>query len=171
MSTTEFYTMVMKEKNLLKNFALKLTMDPEDAKDLIQNTLLKAIKYKDKFVASTNLKAWLCVIMKNTFINNYRRNVRKNEIIGESYDLAKGEIQSTIYSNTTDSQINYKEIMGVIDTLKEEYKLPFMRLVDGYKYQEISDELKIPVGTVKSRIFIARKELMMKLKNEYSFIR
>ena len=170
MSGAEFYTLVMKEKSLLKSFALKLTMDPEDAKDLMQDTLLKAIKYKDKFVSSTNLKGWLCVILKNTFINSYRRNVRKNDLIGRAFDLAKDEIQSTIYLNTTESQINYKDLMQVINSLKDEFKIPFIRFVDGYKYKEISEELEIPIGTVKSRIFIARKEIMGKLKHEYSFV-
>lgn len=171
MSTTEFYTLVMQEQRLLKNFALKLTMDPDDAKDLIQDTILKAIKYKDKFISSTNLKGWLCVIMKNTFINSYRRTVRKNTLISKSFDLVKDEVQTSIYANTTDSQINYKELMRVIHLLKDEFKLPFLRYVDGYKYKEISEELEIPIGTVKSRIFIARKELMAKLKNEYSLSR
>jgi RNA polymerase sigma factor (sigma-70 family) len=171
MSTTEFYTLVMQEQRLLKNFAFKLTMDPDDAKDLIQDTILKAIKYKDKFISSTNLKGWLCVIMKNTFINSYRRTVRKNTLISKSFDLANDEVQTSIYANTTDSQINYKELMRVIHLLKDEFKLPFLRYVDGYKYKEISEELEIPIGTVKSRIFIARKELMAKLKNEYSLSR
>jgi RNA polymerase sigma-70 factor (ECF subfamily) len=171
MSTTEFYTQVMNEQRLLKNFALKLTMDPDDAKDLIQDTILKAIKYKDKFINSTNFKGWLCVIMKNTFINTYRRSVRKNALLNNSFDLATSEIQSNIYSNTTDAQINHKELLRVIDLLKDEFKLPFMRYVDGYKYKEISEELDIPIGTVKSRIFIARKELIARLKNEYSLTR
>ncbi|WP_018342777.1 RNA polymerase sigma factor [Cytophaga aurantiaca] len=106
MSTTEFYTLVMNEQHLLKNFALKLTADQDDAKDLIQDTILKAIKYKDKFISSTNLKGWLCVIMKNTFINTYRRSVRKNTLVNNSFDLLKDEIQTTIHSNTTDAQIN-----------------------------------------------------------------
>lgn len=171
MSTTEFYTLVMKEQRLMKNFAMKLTMDPDDAKDLIQDTILKAIKYKDKFMNSTNLKGWLCVIMKNTFINSYRRSVRKNALLNNSFDFAKSEIQTSIYSNTTDTQINYKELLRIIDLLKDEFKLPFLRYVDGYKYKEISEELDIPIGTVKSRIFIARKELIARLKNEYSLTR
>ena len=171
MSTTEFYTLVMNEQRLLKNFALKLTMDQDDAKDLIQDTILKAIKYKDKFIGSTNLKGWLCVIMKNTFINTYRRTVRKNTLLNNSFDLSKDEIQTSIHSNTTDAQINYKELLRVIDLLKDEFKLPFMRYVDGYKYKEISEELDIPIGTVKSRIYIARKELIARLKNEYSLTR
>jgi len=171
MSTSEFYTLVMNEQRLLKNVALKLTMDQDDAKDLIQDTILKAIKYKDKFINSTNLKGWLCVIMKNTFINTYRRTVRKKSLINNSFDLSKEEIQTSIHSNTTDAQINYKELLRVIDLLKDEFKLPFMRYVDGYKYKEISEELDIPIGTVKSRIFIARKELIARLKNEYSLTR
>jgi len=168
MSTTEFYTLVIKEQGLLKKLAFKLTMDQDDAKDLIQDTLLKAIKYKDRFVSSTNLKGWLCVIMKNTFINSYRRSVRKNSLVSKTYDLGKDEIQTSIFSNSTDSQVNYKELMRVVDSLKDELKTPFIRYVAGYKYQEISDELMIPLGTVKSRIFIARKELMELLKNDYS---
>jgi len=171
MSTTEFYTLIIKEQGLLKSLAFKLTMDQDEAKDLIQDTLLKAIKYKDKFVSSTNLKGWLCVIMKNTFINSYRRSVRKNALVSKTYDLVKDEIQTSIFSNSTDSQVNYKELMSVVDSLNDELKAPFIRYIAGYKYKEISDELMIPLGTVKSRIFIARKELMELLKNDYSLIR
>jgi RNA polymerase sigma factor (sigma-70 family) len=171
MSTIEFYTLLMKEQRLLNSVAMKLTMDQDDAKDLIQDTILKAIKYKDSFIRTTNLKAWLCVIMKNTFINAYRRAVRKNRLIGKSFDFAKDSLQTNIYSNTTDTHINYKELLRVIDLLKDEFKLPFMLFVDGYKYKEISDELDLPLGTVKSRIFIARKELIEKLKNEYNLSR
>ena len=110
-------------------------------------------------------------VQKNTFINTYRRSVRKNALLNNSFDLATGEIQANIYSNTTDAQINHKELLRVIDLLKDEFKLPFMRYVDGYKYKEISEELDIPIGTVKSRIFIARKELIARLKNEYSLTR
>ncbi|MBC7451473.1 MAG: sigma-70 family RNA polymerase sigma factor [Cytophagales bacterium] len=169
MGGPEFVSLVMKEKSLLKSFALKLTMDPEEAKDLMQDTLLKAIRYKDKFINSTNLKGWLCVIMKNTFINSYRRSVRRTDLSGRAYDMAKDEIQSSVFHNSTDAQIDYKDIMKVINSLKDEFKIPFIRFVDGYKYKEISDELEIPIGTVKSRIFIARKEIMGKLKTEYSF--
>lgn len=170
MSTAEFYTLIMKERSLLKSFALKLTMDQEEAKDLLQDTLLKAIKYKDKFISSTNLKGWLCVIMKNTFINQYRRNVRKTDLVNKSAVQMKESVRSTIFYNTSDGQINLKDIMAVINELKDEFRIPFIRFVDGYKYKEISDELEIPIGTVKSRIFIARKEIMKKLKEDYSYL-
>lgn len=169
MSTAEFYTLILKERSVLKNFALKLTMDQDDAKDLLQETFLKAIKYKDKFFPSTNLKAWLYVIMKNTFINQYRRDVRKNEL-NKSVSLnLKDNVQSTIFTNTSDAMMNHHEILKVMNELKDELRIPFVRFVDGYKYKEISDELNVPIGTVKSRIFLARKEMMLKLKNDYGY--
>jgi RNA polymerase sigma-70 factor (ECF subfamily) len=167
MSTAEFYTLILKERSVLKNFALKLTMDQDEAKDLIQDTLLKAIKYKDKFFPSTNIKAWLYVIMKNTFINQYRRQTRKNDLVRNSSYHIKENIRASLHTNTSDSFVNNKDIQKVIDELKDELKIPFLRFVEGFKYKEISEELNLPIGTVKSRIFLARKEMVQKLKHDY----
>lgn len=165
MTADQFYDAISKERRLLKNYAMKLTADQDDAQDLIQDTLIKAIRYKDKFVDATNLKGWLCVIMRNTFINNYRRNQRKMEMMNHSTTVLKDQMRSNVQNaNAIEEGINTKEIWKVIQTLKEDFKIPFIRFVEGFKYKEISDEMGIPIGTVKSRIFIARKEIIRKLE-------
>ncbi len=164
MSTIDFQNMILRERSLLKNFALKLTANQEDAKDLLQDTFLKALKYKDKFAESTNLKAWLCVIMKNTFINNYRRKSKANQFMVVVDDILTVRAATSYRANNVESELSAKEITQVVDKLKDEYKIPFTRYQEGFKYQEISDELNIPIGTVKSRIFLARQEVMKGLK-------
>lgn len=165
MTAIEFNKQLLSYHNPLKYFALKLTADNEDAEDLLQETYLKALKYKDKFQEQTNLKAWLYTIMKNTFINNYRRAVRKRTIIDTTSDdffLNSTKKQSPI---SPESEYNFKEITQTIDQLNDECKIPFKMHNEGYKYKEIADELKMPIGTVKSRIFLARKKLSSALKD------
>jgi len=163
MTSFEFNQQILSYENLLKYFALKLTADQEDAEDLLQETYLKALRYKDKFRERTNLKAWLYTIMKNTFINNYRRAVRSKTFVDgteENYFINSGTKESPI---TPDSDINQKQITSVIDNLDKDSKVPFMMHFNGYKYKEIAEDLALPIGTVKSRIFLARKKLMASL--------
>lgn len=165
MTAIEFNTALVAQQQGLKNFALSLTSDREEAQDLLQDTFMKALLYKDKFVQSTNLKAWLYMIMKNTFINAYRRSVKTREIMSRSKDVSSLGISKNNQKNTAEAAIEHKEINYAIDTLEEEYKVPFKRFYDGFKYKEIAEELDLPIGTVKSRIFIARKKLMEELKD------
>ena len=158
MTAIEFNTRIMNEKSSLKNFALSLTRNNEDALDLLQDTYVKAISYRTKFEDSTNLKAWLFTIMKNTFINAYRRNVKTRALIVKGDDIA-------LNYDHSESRLNAKEIIQHIEKLEDDYKVPFTRYYNGYKYEEIAQELKLPLGTVKSRIFIARKTLMEALKH------
>jgi RNA polymerase sigma-70 factor, ECF subfamily len=156
---------VLSFRKALKYFALKLTMNDEDANDLLQDTIIKALTYRDKFVEKTNLKAWLYTIMKNTFINNYRRAVKTNTIIDNTKDLYYINIPQNSGFASPESIFNAKEISEVISDLEEDYKIPFEMHFEGYKYKEIADELNLPIGTVKSRIFIARRKLMESLKD------
>ncbi len=165
MTAIEFNNQLLSFQNPLKYFALKLTADNEDAEDLLQETFLKALKYKDKFEDKTNLKAWLYTIMKNTFINNYRRAVRKRTIIDNTDDDYFVNSTKTHSPISPESEYNYKEISKVIEELNDECKIPFQMHNDGYKYKEIADELEMPIGTVKSRIFLARKKLTTALKD------
>lgn len=160
MTSIEFNAQLIKQSETLKGFALNLTRDKEDAMDLIQDTLLKAITYRERFSVSTNLKAWLITIMKNTFINNYRRSVLKNESIKEIKYL------SSISDNTIETKINTKDINKAINLLQDEYKTPFKKYISGFKYHEIAEEMGVPIGTVKSRIFIARAKLSKRLSNK-----
>ena len=164
MTAIEFKQMVQKEGTSLRHYAYQLTRNVEDTNDLVQDTMLKALMYQDKFADGTNLKGWLYTIMKNTFINNYRRAVKAKEIIGEKTDLAMAQAYRKIGTNDAESNMVSKDILKAIEGLDEAYKRPFTRYYNGYKYQEIAEEMQLPIGTIKSRIFIARKMLMGKLK-------
>lgn len=159
MTSLEFNSNLVKLKEHMERFAYSLTSDKEEAKDLIQETFLKALTYRDKFVDYSNLKAWVFTIMKNIFINNYRKAMRVNTILDNSKDLLL--LNNTRESKYVlpDSEFAYHEINKVIDRLENEFKIPFTMHNEGYKYQEIADNLNLKIGTVKSRIFFTRKKL------------
>lgn len=165
MTAIEFNNQLLTHQNVLKYFALKLTTNMDDAEDLLQETFLKALKYKDKFQEQTNLKSWLYTIMKNTFINNYRRNVRKRNVITNSDDKDYLIPAPNFSAVSPESHYNFKEISKTIDKLSDDCRIPFEMHNDGYKYKEIADELGLPIGTVKSRIFLARQKLTKALKD------
>jgi len=165
MTAIEYNHQVAFLSDKLKYFALKLTSDTEDANDLLQDTILKGLTYRDKFTDKTNLSAWMHTIMKNTFINNYRRKQRSGELFDNTKDLFYLNMPQDSGFASPSSRLYEKEITKGIDKLDKQYRIPFMMHVEGYKYEEISAELKIPMGTVKSRIFIARKILMEYFKD------
>ncbi|MBP6458599.1 MAG: RNA polymerase sigma factor [Crocinitomicaceae bacterium] len=162
MSTLEFNeTLVRLESNLI-SFAKGFTRNEEDARDLTQETMLKALTYRDYYKPQTNFKAWVFTIMRNVFINQYRRNSKSKTLFDFSKDLYL-LANSVANHETPNNYIYNKEINNKINELNEEYKQPFLMHYEGFKYKEISDKLNIPIGTVKSRIFIARKKLMEQL--------
>jgi RNA polymerase sigma factor (sigma-70 family) len=165
MTAIEFNYQLTNLAGNLERFALSLTSNSEDAKDLLQETYAKAITYRDKFEDNTNLKAWTFTIMKNTFINNYRRNVKANTTFDNTDDLYYLNLGSESTSEAPDSRYSVKEITKSINELSDEFRLPFMMHTQGYKYKEIADKLNLKIGTVKSRIFFTRKKLMEKLKD------
>ncbi|WP_317898993.1 RNA polymerase sigma factor [Aurantibacillus circumpalustris] len=160
MTAIEFNTRIVQERNSLKNFALSLTHNVDDALDLLQDTYVKALTYRSKFEESTNLKAWLFTIMKNTFINAYRRNRKTKQLISKGDDIAMNRAFKQNSYDQCESRIHAKEIIKHIESLEDGYKVPFTRYYLGYKYEEIAKEMSLPLGTIKSRIFIARKILM-----------
>lgn len=164
MTAIEFNQQLIHQRTPLKNFAYSLTLNSEEAQDLLQDTYLKALTYRDKFTDASNLKAWLYTIMKNTFINSYRRSVKTRQIITQTEDLSTVRPLSGSNVPSAESQMNHKYILKAIDSLDDEFSIPFVRYNDGFKYKEIADELNLPIGTVKSRIFLARKQLMSILK-------
>jgi RNA polymerase sigma factor (sigma-70 family) len=164
MTAIEFNYQLTNLSGNLERFALSLTSNSEDAKDLLQETFAKAITYRDKFEDNTNLKAWTFTIMKNTFINNYRRAVKANTTFDNTDDLYYLNINKETTFETPDSQFSVKEIQKSIDELDNDFKMPFLMHTQGYKYKEIADTLDLKIGTVKSRIFFTRKKLMEKLK-------
>lgn len=158
MTALEFGYRLESLTGTLKPYAMKLTKDSEDANDLLQETVYKAYTNRTKFEEGTNLKAWMYTIMRNTFITNYQRMVRRNTFIDtteNSYFInSSAAIENSAYGNFVG-----RDIKSAVDGLKEIYKIPFKLYFEGFKYHEIALRLSIPIGTVKNRIHIARKEL------------
>lgn len=155
MSTQEFNTMVVDNAEGLKPFAITLTRDHETAQDLYQETLFKALAHKDKYQPGTNIRAWLCTIMRNIFINEYRRNERKRVII----DTVQYAERHNNYSFSAERNARLKEINAAIYGLPAIFKNACILYLQGYKYNEIAVALNEPLGTIKSRIHFARKLL------------
>lgn len=158
-ATLEFNQMLMSNAEFLKPFAITLTRDTESAKDLFQETLFRALANKDKYNVGTNIKAWLYTIMRNIFINNYRRKSKQNVIFDNSPNDFLLNYRQPTTSNAAVSNLNMKEVQQAIFHLPEIFKNPFLLYFDGYKYHEIADMLQEPLGTIKSRIHFARKLL------------
>ena len=165
MTAIEFNHKILSLRDNLQYFAYSLTSNREDANDLLQDTFLKAIVHKDKFDPSTNLKAWIYTIMKNTFINKYRKDIKVNTIIDNTKDLYYMNNSSQSDIVMPDSKYNQTELEKVVDGLTDEHRIPFQMHLHGYKYKEIADSLNLSIGTVKSRIFFSRKKLMEKLQD------
>lgn len=159
MTAVEFNYCISQTSRSLRPFAIRLTKDVEDANDLIQDTMIKALMHRDKFTDGTNLKAWLYTIMKNTFITNYQRMVRKRTFIDTTDNLHYINSQGSVTYNLANSSFAMNDINTALDTLDENHRAPFMMYFRGFKYHEIADKLNIPIGTVKNRIHLARKEL------------
>ncbi len=167
MTQVQFTNALLGLSDKLHYYALSLTSDSERADDLLQETFLKALTYREKFTQNTNFKAWIYTIMKNTFINDYRRKVKtKNTFEGSNNDFHLMFTKDKVYP-APDSFYSSKEINKSINALEDEYKVPFTMFLEGYKYKEIAEELDLPLGTVKSRIFFTRKKLEKAL-HEYS---
>ncbi|NDW13590.1 RNA polymerase sigma factor [Bacteroides sp. 214] len=149
-------------QNELHRFALKLTSNTEEADDLLQETILKALDNEDKYTPETNLKGWVYTIMKNLFINNYRRIVRKQLYAKQTEIIYSNSLQVS-GKDDTETYCDLKEIYQAVNTLPLEYRLPFSMYISGFKYCEISEKLGLPLGTVKSRIFSTRQKLQKKL--------
>ncbi len=164
MTLIEFnHQLVNLEKNL-KRFAYSLTANQEDSRDLVQETFLKALTYREQFRDHSNLKAWTYTILKNTFINNYRKSVKQNTIFDNTEDfyfLNKTEGPATL---KPDAAIPVKEINKEVQSLEDEFRIPFEMHMSGYKYKEIAEKMNLNIGTMKSRIFFSRKKLMKALE-------
>jgi RNA polymerase sigma-70 factor (ECF subfamily) len=163
MATTEFNDMLVDNADFLKPFAVNLTKDSEAANDLYQETLYKALANHDKYNAGTNIKAWLFTIMRNIFINDYRRKAKQKTVFDNSGNDYLINMKQPTVSNAAESSLRMKEISAAIHQLPDIFKVPFRLYFDGYKYQEIADLLVEPLGTVKSRIHFARKLLKERL--------
>ncbi len=143
----------------LRAFSLKLTGNAVDAEDLFQDTALRIITNADKYRQGTNFKAWAVTIMRNIFINNYRKKVRRNMIIDQTPNNYYINSSDKAVDNDGENNVAYNELMKMVDSLPDDFRQPFMMAFEGFKYDEIAEELGSPLGTIKSRIFFARKKL------------
>jgi RNA polymerase sigma-70 factor (ECF subfamily) len=159
MASSDFNQLLIQNADFLKPFAATLTKDQETAKDLLQETMYRALANQEKYSVGTNVKAWLYTIMRNIFINNYRRKSKQNTIFDNSSNDFLIDYQQKSISNDAESNLRVKEIQKAIFELPDIFKQPFMLYFEGFKYHEIADVLKEPLGTIKSRIHFARKLL------------
>jgi RNA polymerase sigma-70 factor (ECF subfamily) len=139
----------------------------EDAKDLYQETAFRAINNRDKFRPETNFKAWTFTIMKNIFINNYRKKIKANTLLDATDNSYFIDSSDNVITNDGNRNILMKELQLMIDSLEDNIRIPFVMHHEGYKYNEIADMFDLPLGTVKSRIFFARKALKEMIRKSY----
>ena len=171
MANKEFESKLMSLQGNLLNFAYMLTSDRDNAYDLLQDTTLKALDNESKYVDNTNFKGWVFTIMRNIFINNYRRSVRSQTVVDQTEDLYHLNLSQDSGLESPEGSYGAGEITAAIDSFPEEYRVPFSMHVAGYKYNEIAERMGLPLGTVKSRIFFARKKLQAQFKDYREDIR
>lgn len=165
MSSKNFQSKLLGLQRNLLNFAYLLTSNRDDAYDLLQDTTLKALENEDKYVENVNFKGWVFTIMRNTFINNYRKVVRSATIIDQTEDLYHLNLPQESGLDTPEGSVAVNEITAAISEFSDDYRIPFSIHVAGYKYNEIAEKMNLPLGTVKSRIFFARQRLQKKLQD------
>lgn len=165
MTRTQFQSNLQEVQENLRRYALKLTQDTNDADDLVQDTSLRALTHRDKFVSDINFKGWMMTIMYNIFLNNQDRVERRRKIFDTTVDILNVPLVTEGGYSTPDGAMNIREIYSAIDNLSEHTRTPFKMFLSGYKYSEIAEKIGIPEGTVKSRIFFARKALQKSLQD------
>ena len=165
MRTMDFTQNLLGMQTELRRFALKLTADKEEADDLLQETSLKALDNEDKYTPDTNFKGWMYTIMRNIFINNYRKTVRDQTFVDHTDNLFHLNLPQDSGFDSTEGNYDLKEIQRIVNALPKEYRVPFSMYVSGFKYREIAERLGLPIGTVKSRIFFTRQRLQKDLKD------
>ena len=163
-STTFAKDLLSLQDDLLR-FAIKLTSDKEDANDLLQETSLKALDNVDKYEPKTNFKGWIYTIMRNIFINNYRKIKREPTFVDQTDELYFLSQSNNVISESTDQAYDLKEMHRIVNSLPHDFKLPFSMYVSGFKYREIAEKLNLPIGTVKSRIYFTRQKLQHELRD------
>ena len=159
MGTSKFQNDLMNLQSNMLNFAYMLTSNRDDAYDLLQDTTLKVLDNESKYAENTNFKGWVFTIMRNIFINNYRRTARAATMIDTTDNLYHLNLSQDSGLDSPEDSYGASEIGAAIESFSDEYRIPFSMHVAGYKYNEIAEKMNLPLGTVKSRIFFARKKL------------
>ncbi|KAA6344430.1 ECF RNA polymerase sigma factor SigH [termite gut metagenome] len=149
----------------LFRFAYKLTANRDDANDLLQEASLKALDNENKYIPDTNFKAWMYTIMRNIFINNYRKIIRNQTYADRMDNPIPLNLSQDSGFESTESTYDLKEMHRIVNALPTEYKTPFSMHISGFKYREIAEKLQLPLGTIKSRIFFTRRKLQEDLKD------
>lgn len=165
MNSLTFTNQLLGMQTEMRSFALKLTANREEAEDLMQDTSLKVLDNEAKYVADTNFKGWVYTIMRHIFINNYRRMIREQtyaDTTAEGYYLNRPQGEPL---DDAERSYDLHEVHQVVGRLPKEFRKPFAMHVAGFKYREIAQRLCIPLGTVKSRIFVTRQRLQHLLKD------
>lgn len=165
MRTANFAQDLLSVQTELLNFAYKLTADREEANDLLQETSLKALDNEEKYTAETNFKGLVYTIMRNIFINNYRKALRDQTYVDQTDNQYYLNQNFDIEGDSTEGSYDLKEMRRIVNALPKEYRIPFSMYVSGFKYREIADKLGLPLGTVKSRIYFTRQKLQEELKD------
>ena len=165
MTILDFQNELVNIQDSLMRFAYSLTLNQEDAKDLVQETSLKALRHRDKFAYKSSFKAWTFTILKNTFINNYRRSRKKSTYSNQSIEHYHKNYFIASRAYNPDSIFLSHEIEKTVETLDERFKKPLKMYYVGYQYKEIAEILNLNLGTVKSRIYFSRRKLIKKLKD------
>ncbi|MDE7376586.1 MAG: RNA polymerase sigma factor, partial [Muribaculaceae bacterium] len=162
MNASTFESNLMALQSNMLNFAYMLTSNRDDAYDLMQDTTLKALDNREKYAEESNFKGWVFTIMRNLFINNYRRASRAATVVDTTDNLYLLNISQDSTMGAPEGSLTATEITGAINSMEDEYRIPFSMHVAGYKYNEIAEKMDLPLGTVKSRIFAARKRLQVR---------
>lgn len=165
MNSATFTKALVGMQDDLLRFAYKLTADHEDANDLLQETSLKALDNEDKYTPETNFKGWVYTIMRNIFINNYRKMMRDQTFVDQTGNQYHLNTPNELYAESIETSYDLKEMHRIVNALPKEYRIPFSMHVAGFKYREIAEKLGLPLGTVKSRIFFTRQKLQRELKD------
>lgn len=157
MNNTHFSQKLLKYQPSLNGLAIRYTKNEETAKDLVQDTLMSALKNESRFQINSNLWAWLKTIMRNLFINNYRKRIRRKTEPVDWQSLSHLSRETVENLGLTNLELN--EIETTIDQMDAKYQTALYMLAEGYSYKEIASEVNAPLGTIKSRIFHGRKVL------------
>lgn len=165
MTSIEISYQLLSLETSLRKFAYRLSPKKDDADDLVQETFLRVLLKKNNYAENVNFKSWTFTIMKNIFVDSYRRN-RKRDMLEDHYiDSGSFYKANSVSPENPDSTYSVMEISQNIEQLEDKFRIPFTMYVEGYKYIEIADKLNLKIGTVKNRIFLSRKQLMAQLSN------
>lgn len=165
METLNFDTDIYQYKQPLLDRALAYTRDEDEAADLVQDTFVKAFRFSAKFELGTNVRGWLFTILRNTFLNHYHKSKRKSEVIQQDEELTSSQLYMSSFSNAGTAKFMMEDIQKSLNALPEDCRYCFCKYFEGYKYHEIAEDLGIPLGTVKTKIHVARGLLKKMLKN------